>query len=761
MSAITKVTMDGTKVTAHYADGTSVTSDSADSNHVGMTTQEAYDTFEYLDEVLEKAPLPMPYSILNKLDFFDDFFQSLVPVVYLWKNRTEFEERRLAYYETVKPEVNTNFQDAKVFVQRSDPLALDLDGDGIETVSANAGITFDSDGDGLKTGTGWVKGDDGFLVLDRNSNGTIDTGKELFGVDTVKVNGQLATDGFDALRDLDGNADGVFDAQDEQFANVRVWQDKNQDGIAQANELKSLAEHNITAINLGSTATSQNSNGNLISAVGTFVRGDGSEGSVNGNQSLAANLDLASNPFYREHTDSIALSDSVKALPGMQGSGAVRDLQEAAMQDDGLRAALSQYSQATTRAEQYSQLDNLLAEWASSSNFRTFDQQVSNLNFTRGLQEIEFEFSYSWEKPENAFTFAAGSHSGGGSGSGTIGGIGEYEDTGPTPEQLAKKAQLEKIKILEIFNGQSFFNFAKEETQNSDGSSAVSVAFMSGSTTRRSSGATGSIPTGTRTIYITEEDLTVNAGQSALLDSAYQALRESVYNGLLLQTRLKPYVNSIELTASEAGIQLDYSGLVQSLVDTGVADPVKAIIDSSDLRQAMPYGPDYSVLGVLTEGWLGQLSDSQLQSLSQQLNGLVLQNGDASGALTGGTGVDFLMGQSGNDTLTAGTGDDFLSGGEGNDNLRGGNGNDLLLGGEGNDTLSGDAGDDILDGGAGNDNLNGNAGSDIYRFSRGWGQDTVSNYDTSVGKVDAIVFADDIAPDDIVVTRSSINLILS
>ncbi|VXC38386.1 hypothetical protein PSEUDO8BK_70040 [Pseudomonas sp. 8BK] len=84
-----------------------------------------------------------------------------------------------------------------------------------------------------------------------------------------------------------------------------------------------------------------------------------------------------------------------------------------------------------------------------------------------------------------------------------------------------------------------------------------------------------------------------------------------------------------------------------------------------------------------------------------------------------------------------------------------------MLGGEGNDNLSGDAGDDILDGGAGNDNLNGNAGSDIYRFSRGWGQDTVSNYDTSVGKVDAIVFADDIAPDDIVVTRSSINLILS
>ncbi|MGF0338308.1 calcium-binding protein, partial [Ectopseudomonas toyotomiensis] len=79
----------------------------------------------------------------------------------------------------------------------------------------------------------------------------------------------------------------------------------------------------------------------------------------------------------------------------------------------------------------------------------------------------------------------------------------------------------------------------------------------------------------------------------------------------------------------------------------------------------------------------------------------------------------------------------------GNDILDGGNGNDLLLGGEGND------------------NLSGGAGSDLYRFSRGWGQDTINNYDTSANKTDAIVFADDITPDDIVITRSSTNLILS
>ena len=126
----------------------------------------------------------------------------------------------------IDPTANTDYQSALNFIQRYDPLTLDLDADGIETTSANTGITFDFDGDGLRTGTGWVKGDDGFLVLDRNGNGTIDTGRELFGVDTVKRNGQKAVNGFDALSDLDSNADGVFDAKDAQFANVRVWEDQ-------------------------------------------------------------------------------------------------------------------------------------------------------------------------------------------------------------------------------------------------------------------------------------------------------------------------------------------------------------------------------------------------------------------------------------------------------------------------------------------------------------------------------------------------------
>jgi len=77
---------------------------------------------------------------------------------------------------------------------RRDPLAFDLDGDGIETIGLREGksILFDHDSDGIKTGTGWLNPDDAWLVLDRNGNGTIDTGRELFGVDTLKSDNKLA-----------------------------------------------------------------------------------------------------------------------------------------------------------------------------------------------------------------------------------------------------------------------------------------------------------------------------------------------------------------------------------------------------------------------------------------------------------------------------------------------------------------------------------------------------------------------------------------
>ncbi|ROV52403.1 hypothetical protein EGS38_11885, partial [Neisseria chenwenguii] len=100
-----------------------------------------------------------------------------------------------------------------------DPLVLDLDGDGIETVgtSGYAGALFDHDKDGIRTSTGWVSADDGLLVVDLNGDGKVNNGGELFGDSYVLKDGNTAANGFAALAEFDTNSDGIIDANDERF----------------------------------------------------------------------------------------------------------------------------------------------------------------------------------------------------------------------------------------------------------------------------------------------------------------------------------------------------------------------------------------------------------------------------------------------------------------------------------------------------------------------------------------------------------------
>lgn len=153
-------------------------------------------------------------------------------------------------------------------VAGSDPLVFDLDGDGLELTAVSAvSPLFDVDGDRFAERTGWVGADDGLLAIDLNGNGVIDDVSELFG--------DAATSGFAALSAFDSNGDGVVDANDAQFADLRIWQDLDQDGITDAGELKSLAEHDIASIGLTATDDGTSNALNTVARTGTFTRGDG------------------------------------------------------------------------------------------------------------------------------------------------------------------------------------------------------------------------------------------------------------------------------------------------------------------------------------------------------------------------------------------------------------------------------------------------------------------------------------------------------
>lgn len=134
---------------------------------------------------------------------------------------------------------------------------------------------------------------------------------------------------------------------------------------------------------------------------------------------------------------------------------------------------------------------------------------------------------------------------------------------------------------------------------------------------------------------------------------------------------------------------------------------------------------------------------------------------DGADTINGSGFSDLIQGGLGNDVIYGGVDNDSLFGGAGNDRLEGGSEQDWLYGQDGNDNLYGDAGNDTLEGGAGNDNLLAGEGSDTYRFSRGWGQDWISNADAGTNKIDVIEFAADILPGDILATSSQQNLVLS
>ena len=155
---------------------------------------------------------------------------------------------------------------------------------------------FDHNADSIKTGTGWVRPDDGLLVRDLNGNGLIDSGRELFGIDTLKANNTLAANGFDALKELDSNRDGFITVLDTVFAELKVWRDANQDGISQAAEMQSLSTLGISSIGVNGTATGPQAGqliaGNRVDLSTTFTQ--------NGVARTVGAIDFQVNNFYSQ-----------------------------------------------------------------------------------------------------------------------------------------------------------------------------------------------------------------------------------------------------------------------------------------------------------------------------------------------------------------------------------------------------------------------------------------------------------------------------
>ena len=616
----------------------------------------------------------------------------------------------------IDPGVSDNVNAASKWVPRRDPLILDLNGNGLDHIgtSTTRPIYFDHQGNGVKTSSGWVLPSDGFVVMDRNGNGSIDDGTELFGDSTVSYAGGKAVDGFAALAQEDSNQDGKVNQNDANWQHLRVWQDLNQDGASQAGELSTMEQAGVAAVNVGiggsQAALGAQVNGNFISSLGSFVKTNGTEGAI-GAVGQMADVDLAQNTFYSKFTDHIPLAAGVDKLPTMVGSGRVREIREAASIDSAagadLRAKLAAYAAAGTRESQMAMLDDLIIAWGNTSTMPT--SATSLTDTVRMLANLH-------------------------------------------PEWVA----------LEQFNGTTF------------------------------------VPRLTRTVDAGKIVVSHSPEQIQLLEKAWDALRASVYNELLLQTRFAPVLNDIYLHGNASGTWVETSGAIAGFEARiaqapagGLGDLIeftaaaKDILQNSDGKlwkllsvqlEAAPMTAELSAMlalhRVAATGQTGYAvtttsvrddivygGDSADSVAADKGNDLMfgrrgadnLNGGDGNDRLYGGSdndtlrgdaGDDLLDGETGNDVLHGGAGNDKLAGDAGDDTLHGDDGADVLDGGEGSDTLHGGAGNDTLQGGAGNDTLNGGAGSDAYRFASGFGKDIIVQNDGVAARQDVVSFSD-------------------
>ncbi len=697
------------------------------------------------------------------------------------------------------------------------PIALDLDGDGIETVNINEGGHFDHDANDFAEQTGWVGSGDGLLVYDRNNDGVIDTGRETFGNTTLLSDGTPADNGFQVLAELDENKDGKIDSQDAIWSSLKIWQDYDGDGYSSGDELWSLSDVGVSSINTGyMDSTYIDPQGNEHRQVGSFTRADGTSGT-------AADVWFQVNKAFTIADEWLDVPEDIAVLPDLQGYGNIYDLHQAMVRDTsgGLKTLVEGFVAGTDPNIRSSLMEQIILKWTGCEGIDPgsrgpnidakelsvleklfadeflgwggedptlnagtilnhcykgiFEMYYADLLAQTHLKGLYNKIAYTWDETTQSLK-------------GDLSSVITTLQGELVADPAAGKAMLgEFARSLRGFQMQNMIDYWGFRSVFAGQSEELSWAFDSGGHNIVTGGGAArgfcdAIQGGDGNdnllgdcynfYFSTSGVLYGGAGNDTLTgNNGSDLLVGGAGNDTLLGEYIYSFMPGGDIFDGGPGndslqggkgndIYLFDHGYGEDTIEdfdttSGNVDTLKFALDI--VRSDVEITRNWNTLVFRIKGTTDQvLVPSGITKSPRQLERIEFGDGTV---LTGDEVTlisEEIRGTPGNDTITGSAIRDRIYAEAGNDAIYGSGGDDLIEGGPGNDTLLGDyyqisgyEGNDTLDGGSGDDSLQGSLGNDTYLLGRGYGTDTILDYDATPGNVDTLRFKSDVLPGDI------------
>ncbi|GHU55848.1 hypothetical protein FACS1894132_12550 [Clostridia bacterium] len=646
-----------------------------------------------------------------------------------------------------------------------DPLAIDFGAEGIELTSLENGVHFDLDNNRFAEKTAWIGSEDGFLALDRNGNGKIDNGSELFGDQFFMSNGQKSSFGFEALADFDENEDGNIDENDAVFADLLVWIDANQNGISEKSELYTLDKLNITSISLDYSESNilDTETGTLISeyadviylenevqktttisefwfSVDTSNTTHDGVASIGNVPSLFQAIaddesgklfelwirfnDAEDNGAMRYYLKQILyfITDSTDIEINSRGGNIdARDLhvieQFMGREFEGVSGANPNAPAAEILKRVYTNIENYyfnIVNWKSAfGGYMTaayiFTDDNGQKNIDLAFLNYIIDSKISDNENVDTLIYSLGVYL---KSFDTINGTSLFSDYNTLYSAISSRYE----KIVELSKSGNTY-IGTDGNDNYYGTNNNDFIFGGdGKDTLRGGN-------GNDILYGGKGNNTLN-GEAG--NDIYVFEAEHDNNIITDKNGLSELIFADGISADEYAISVNESmALVLTNKDTGNSITIQDYL-LNPLNFSFSFSGESKVLGGGDDGSIVQgTSNGDDISVGNGLN--IIMGIDGNDSIYGGNNMDIIFGGNGDDNLYGGNGTNIILGDDGNDVIHGGDTSSYLYGGSDDDYVYGGGGNDVLDGGYGNDYLQGDHGNDTYIFKNGYGFDTVND----------------------------------